>query len=62
MDKPKIIVAFDTFEKAREYRSAAGYWSAFYEIIPWFGLCVITFNWDKYQGMVINDGKIYNED
>lgn len=51
----RIIAAFSDFESARDFKSRAGYQFAYYEIVPWFGLCVITFNFSKQQGMMLDE-------
>jgi hypothetical protein len=51
----RVIAVFDSFERARTYKSKAGYIFAYYEIVPWFfGLYAIELNIDKWHGMAID--------
>lgn len=51
----RVIAVFDSFEKAKTYKSKAGYIFAYYEIVPWFfGLYAIELNLNKWKGMMIN--------
>ena len=53
MTTNNIIAAFPTLEMARDYKWAAGYWAAFYEIIFWGGMWVIQFNFEKQKEMLL---------
>ena len=51
----RVIAVFDSFEKAKTYKSKAGYIFAYYEIVRWFfGLYAIELNLNKWKGMMIN--------